>query len=98
MASDSNEPRAITWDDFGPWLSRLRRRRGLSQQRLAAQLGCDRITIWRYENGKRPSKLMLRDIERVAKLSVREARWLAGFIELRELHSGACALHGDDAW
>lgn len=97
MASnDGHEQRTITWEDFGPWLSRLRRRRGLSQERLAALLGGDRITIWRIENGGRPSMLVLRDIERTAKLSARETRWLVAFIELRETHAGGCPLADDD--
>lgn len=93
----SNAQRIITWEDFGPWLGRLRRRRGLSQERLAALLGCHRITVWRMEKGEeRPGILLLRGIERVAGLAEHEAVRLAAFIELRESGAGECSL-GDDA-
>src|SRR5260370_36795020 len=68
----------ITWADFGPFLGRLRRRRGLSQERVAALLGCHRITVWRIERGEtRPSILFLRSVERITGLAEHEARWVA---------------------
>lgn len=94
MASD--EQRTVTWEEFGLFLRRLRRRRGLSQERLAALLGCHRITVWRMEKGdERPSVLFLRGIERVARiagLAEHEAHLLAAFIELREAPVGVPVL------
>lgn len=88
--------RRITWADFGSFLSQLRRRRGLSQERLAALLGFHCITIWRVEQGKeRPTIHLLRGIERMADLTRHEMHWLAAFIELRETHAEAVAL-GDE--
>lgn len=81
----SNEQRTVTWEDFGPFLRRLRRRRGLSQERFAELLGCHRITVWRIEKGQEcPSLLVLRGIERVIGLGEGEERWLTAFLELRE--------------
>jgi transcriptional regulator with XRE-family HTH domain len=82
---------SITWEDFGPFLCRLRRRRGLSQERLAALLGCHRLTVWRIEHGERPSRLVLRAIGRVDALTAHEARVLAAFVALREAHTDECA-------
>lgn len=78
--------------------SRLSERRAhLSQERLAALLGCHRITVWRMEKGEeRPGILFLRGIERVAGLAEREAHLLAAFIELREAPVGV-RVRGDEA-
>jgi transcriptional regulator with XRE-family HTH domain len=49
------------WSDFGEFLRATRLRQGLTQQSLAAVLGCQRIHIWRLEHGKRrPSITLLR--------------------------------------
>lgn len=86
MVSKSDGKRTITWQDFGPFLSRLRRRRSLSQERLAALLDRHRITIWRLENGvEHPSAITLRDLARIEGLTEGEAHWLAVFSELRAL-------------
>lgn len=75
----------VSWDDFGPFLVSQRRRRGLSQDRLAAVLGCHRTTIWRVEKGKeRPTLLFLRGIERVGTLAERELELLSMFCQLHE--------------
>ena len=37
---------------FQTKVKQLRIKQGLSQQQLADRMGCNRSTIWRYENGK----------------------------------------------
>ena len=50
-----------TWQDFGDLLRRTRTRRGISQEKLAEQLCCDRVYVWRLEKGARhPSRRFLR--------------------------------------
>lgn len=46
-------------------LKQLRTKQGLSQQELADRMGCNRSTIWRYENGK--INLSLKKYEKYAK-------------------------------
>ena len=75
----------INWQDFGPFLRRLRRSRGISQDCLARQLGCDRTYIWRLERGTRhPSTFMLRLLMHCVPLSVSEHEWLRTFEQLRQ--------------
>jgi transcriptional regulator with XRE-family HTH domain len=51
----------MSWSEFGAALRSIRLRLGLTQQSLAAALGCQRIHIWRLEHGKRrPSITLLR--------------------------------------
>jgi transcriptional regulator with XRE-family HTH domain len=53
----------ITRKDFGPFLRRLRTRQGLSQEKLAEIMGCNRIHIWRLEHGERhPSRVFLKSL------------------------------------
>ena len=47
-------------------LKQLRTKQGLSQQELADRMGCNRSTIWRYENGK--INLSLKKYEKYAKV------------------------------
>ena len=75
----------INWQDFGPFLRHLRRSRGISQDRLARQLGCDRTYIWRLERGARhPSTFMLRLLMHCVPLSASEREWLRAFEHLRQ--------------
>ena len=46
-------------------LKQLRTKQGLSRQELADRMGCNRSTIWRYENGK--INLSLKKYEKYAK-------------------------------
>lgn len=53
----------IGWQDLGVFLSRIRRRTGLSQEKLADQVGVTRQHIWRIEHGcRRPSKHLFRSL------------------------------------
>lgn len=90
MDESARDPRsahqelAVSWSDFGPFLKRLRMRRGISQQRLAAQLDCDRTYIWRLEHGRNhPSRIFLRSLGQTCALAVEEAAALASFVSLR---------------
>lgn len=74
----------INWQDFGPFLRSLRRGRGISQDRLAGQLGCGRTYIWRLEHGtRRPSTFMLRLLMHCVPLSASEHERLHAFEQLR---------------
>lgn len=80
----ANQELVVTWSDFGPFLKRLRMRRGISQQRLAAQLGCDRTYIWRLEHGRNhPSRIFLRSLGQTYALAIEEAAAVASFVSLR---------------
>jgi len=80
----------VTWDDFGVFLQRLRRRRGLSQERMADLLGCHHISIWRLEHRQRhPSKLFLHNLEHTCTLTEQEKRLLAAFVLLHMAYAPA---------
>jgi transcriptional regulator with XRE-family HTH domain len=65
-----NSTTRVTWEDFGPFLRRLRVLHGLSQARLAQHLGCHRIHIYRLEHGSRhPSKVLLRALRHTPTLT-----------------------------
>jgi transcriptional regulator with XRE-family HTH domain len=85
-AHESSLSATISWRDFGPFLQRLRRRRGISQETLAERLACHRTHIWRLEHGRHhPSRMFLRSLELVCKpLTVEEAASLRVFDQLRE--------------
>ncbi|HEX8731158.1 MAG TPA: helix-turn-helix transcriptional regulator [Ktedonobacterales bacterium] len=75
----------VTWRDFGPFLQRVRRRRGISQETLATSLACHRTYIWRLEHGRNhPSRMFLRGLALTYALSAEEAAALAVFAQLRE--------------
>lgn len=75
----------VTWQDFGRFLQHVRRRRGISQERLALLLGCHRTHIWRLEHGRnRPSNVFLHSLKGACPLMDQEAEMLAKFIELYE--------------
>lgn len=61
----------ITWDDFGPFLRRIRKNHCISQEHLARHLGCHRVHIYRLEHGSRhPSKVLLRLLRHVPPLAL----------------------------
>lgn len=77
----------ISWQRFGEILLRLRKRQGLSQERLAHLLGCDRTYIWRLEQGRnRPSRMFLHHLRNTCVLTPRDSRLLLGFMQLHEYH------------
>lgn len=77
----------LVWQDFGGFLRRMRQRRGLSQERLAEQLGCHRTYIWRLEHcHNRPSNVFLHNLKMTFELSSQETTLLAGFEYLRSYH------------
>jgi transcriptional regulator with XRE-family HTH domain len=87
-----NSTTRVTWEDFGPCLRQLRTRHGLSQERLALQLGCHRIHIYRLEHGARhPSRVLLRALRHTPLLMLTSAdcERLGQFELLLEYHCGA---------
>lgn len=76
---------ATSWSDFGAFLQRVRRKRGISQERLAQAIGCGRIHIWRLEHGEtRPSRILMQNLRMVCQLSPDETSLLDAFARLRE--------------
>lgn len=72
---------------FGEILLRLRKRQGLSQERLAQLLGCDRTYIWRLEQGRnRPSRMFLHHLRNTCVVTAQDSRLLLGFVQLHEYH------------
>ena len=62
---------------FGPLIAELRRERGWSQRRLAAEIGVDHATVGRWEAGRAvPSRLLRERVEGMA--GVPSARGLLG--------------------
>ena len=89
MDASAHDPRSaapesrVSWSDFGPFLTRMRRRRGLSQARLAAQLDYDRTYIWRLEHGRNhPSRIFLHSLGQTCSLTADEDATLATFVSL----------------
>ncbi|GEM_PF-1569045 len=73
----------ITWQDFGAFLQQVRRRRGVSQERLAELTDYHRIHIWRLEHGERhPSKQFLRLLADTLTLTPAETKQLAAFRQM----------------
>jgi transcriptional regulator with XRE-family HTH domain len=69
---------------FGAWLKVLRERQNLSQQKLAEALGCNRIHVWRLENGRRyPSRILLHSLERIFP-AIEDKRILNAFAQMVE--------------
>ncbi len=82
---DHSQAERISWRDFGPFLQRLRRRRGLSQETLANRLGCHRTYVWRLEHGRNhPSRLLLHSLGLAYTLTAEEVALLSVFKRLRE--------------
>lgn len=80
------EGQQVTWEEFGRFILYVRRRRGLSQERLARSLGCDRTYIWRLEHGRnRPSNIFLHNLRATAglELAPKEDTYLVTFMRLR---------------
>ena len=75
----------VSWQKFGETLRRLRIRQGLSQDRLAHLLGCDRTYIWRLEHGRnRPSRMFLHHLRNTCVGTAHDSRILLGFMQLHE--------------
>lgn len=78
---------AMTWLDFGAFLQRLRRRRGISQEKLASMLQCHRTYIWRLEHGRnRPSSIFLHSLKATCSLNGEEVALLEAFEQMRRHH------------
>ena len=77
----------VSWQKFGEFMRRLRVRQGLSQERLAHLLGCDRTYIWRLEQGRnRPSRIFLYHLRNTCVVTPQDSRILLGFMQLHEYH------------
>jgi transcriptional regulator with XRE-family HTH domain len=77
----------VSWQTFGEVLRRLRKRQGLSQERLAHLLGCDRTYIWRLEQGRNhPSRMFLHHLRNTCAVTAQDSRLLLGFMQLHEYH------------
>lgn len=81
--------RKVRWQDFPGFMQRLRRRRGLSQQRLSELLGCDRTYICKLERARnRPSGVFLHNFLQTGQtdilaLTTEEIETLSAFALLR---------------
>jgi transcriptional regulator with XRE-family HTH domain len=85
MASDQR----MTWQDFGPMLKQLRKRRGLSRETLASLLHYDRTYIYRLERGDRhPSAHLLCLIGKTFNLSEEETCVMRCFEQMAVYHVG----------
>lgn len=74
----------VAWQDFGFFLRKLRRRRGISQENLALMLGCHRTYIWRLEHGRnRPSRIFLHNLKLTFDLAPAEVALFLLFEQLR---------------
>lgn len=74
----------VTWQEFGPFLRRIRRRRGISQEALAQMLKCHRTYIWRLEHGRnRPSSIFLHNLRMTITLAPQEVEAFNEFEILR---------------
>lgn len=94
MATSSLE--RVNWCDFGRFLQRIRRRQGLSQERLAQLLGCHRTYLWRLEHGRnRPSSVFLHALRLSCNLAPHDADLLVAFMQLREYHLTELELERD---
>src|SRR5262245_1280013 len=77
----------VGWAEFARFLQQMRRRRGLSQERLAQVLGCDRTYIWRLEHSRNhPSRIFMHNLQQSFELTAREEALLKYFASLREQH------------
>jgi transcriptional regulator with XRE-family HTH domain len=74
----------VNWDHFGEFLQSVRLHHAVSQAQFAELLGCDRIYLWRLENGKRkPSNLFLHNLVQSCELTEVETHLVAAFRSLR---------------
>ena len=78
------------WSDLRQWLQQTRRRRGLSQEKMAALIGYTPNYIWRVEKGKRhPSKAFLQLLGYKMSLTGAEIARLEAFIQMiQDQHNG----------
>ena len=80
-------PHDVGWTDFARFLQQVRRRRGLSQEKLAEVLGCDRTYIWRLEHSRnRPSRIFVHNLQQSFALTAQEVSQLTCYTSLREQH------------
>lgn len=78
------QAQTMRWRDFGPFLQRVRRRRGISQATLAAHIGCGRTYIWRLEKGRnRPSRMLLNSLALAYPLTAEETVLLCVFRQMQ---------------
>lgn len=83
--SMTDSDQGMGWDAFGGYFRRMRKRRGLSQERLANLLNCHRTHIYRIERGeRRPSRVFLRLGVAMCGPSPEEMKVLRHFERLRE--------------
>lgn len=82
-------PQQVRWQDFPGFMQRMRRRRGLSQDRLSELLGCDRTYICKLERAQnRPSAVFLHNFLQTGRtdilaLTAEEVETLTAFTLLR---------------
>ncbi len=78
----------VTWQSFKEFLLRVRRRAGLSQERLAQLMVYDRTYIWRLEKGERfhPSAKFLTRLGQAIPLSPADQQRLTWYIEMAQSH------------
>lgn len=83
-ANDQHSASRVSWRDFGPFLQRIRRRRGISQDKLAESLSCHRTYIWRLEHSRNnPSSIFLQSLGLTCSLTTEESAMLSAFKQLR---------------
>ena len=79
----------VTWQNFGPMLKQLRKRRGLSREALASLLHYDRTYIYRLERSVRhPSAHLLCLICKTFELTEEETCAMRCFEEMATSHLG----------
>ncbi len=84
----------VSWPEFGEYLQHLRRKRGLSQDGLAALMSCHRTHVWRLEHGQtKPSQIFLQSLVGILQHlegqrapTTDEIRFLRGFKLLHMYH------------
>lgn len=54
-------------DDFGPALTLIKEASGLSWAELARQFGTDKVNVWRWRNGVRPSTRYVLALQELAR-------------------------------
>lgn len=74
----------VSWLGFGAFFQGLRQRIGLSQERMAHLLHCDRTYVWKLEHSRhRPSRIFLHNLQQTCALTAEENATLRAFVLLR---------------